>query len=64
MHLQCYFMHSINPKREKNEPGYAKTARESQAEKITAIEECWERLIANERTPTATALSLILQRVT
>eukprot|EP00794_Sanderia_malayensis_P018600 gene18600-20470_t len=55
---------SINPKREKNELGYAKTASESQAEKIAAIAECWERLITNERTPTATALSLTLHRVT
>eukprot|EP00794_Sanderia_malayensis_P020787 gene20787-22825_t len=61
---EAFLITELLKDREKNELGYAKTASESQAEKIAAIAECWERLITNERTPTATALSLTLHRVT
>ena len=55
---------SINPKRPMGNDGYIKATNSSESEKIATIAECWERLITNRRTPTATARSLALHRVT
>ena len=65
--LKCIFNAislSINPKRIQASGGYVKAASSAQAEKINAISECWERLLTNRRTPTTTALSLTLHRIT
>ena len=65
--LKCIFNAislSINPKRSMGSDGYITAPNSVQAEKIAAIAECWERLITNKRTPTATATSLTLHRIT
>jgi hypothetical protein len=55
---------SLNPKRRKNEKGYVETCNNQQAEKTAAISQCWEGLINKKNSPTATALSLTLHRIT
>ena len=44
--------------------GYVKAPTIFQAEKMAAISESWEHLLTQKRTPTATAMSLALHRVT
>ena len=55
---------SINAERTIEFDGYAKASDSAQGEKIAAISDCWERLLTNKRTATATALSLTLHRTT
>ena len=44
--------------------GYIKACNSAQSEKIAAISDCWERLLTNRRSVTATATSLTLHRIT
>ena len=65
--LNCIFnaiVWSLNPKRKLNENGYAETNSELQAEKISAITECWEGLLSKSKKPSQTAMSLTLHRLT
>ena len=55
----------MNPQKSKDKKtGYVKCSSIQVTEKIAAITECWERLITEKKTPTLTAMSLILHRVT
>lgn len=65
--LQCIYnaiVWSINLKRKINENGYVETCNLNQAENTSAIMQCWENIISNTRSPTKTAFSLTLHRIT
>ena len=55
---------SINPRKVKNRNGYVEVNNHQHSEKIAAITQSWEGLVSKKRSPTSTALSLTLHRIT
>ena len=67
MLLACIYNAIIwptNPRKTKNENGYADPNNHKQAEKIVAINQSWESLISKKRSLTATAFNLTLHGIT